>query len=206
MPLIREALAQLCRIQTGCEVVAQCGDGDTAWESIEHLKPDLALLDLGLPNLSTLEIVRRLRLDYALTRGLVMSTRRDRKSVLDALRCGAAGYVLKNGPPEQIGDAFRQVTRGGIYVSPGLEIGKIFTAQRRVDPNDPLDMLSTREHQVFTLLVEGVRAKEIASRLDLSPKTVDTYRASLMRKLDIHDVAGLVKFAISRDMTSAALV
>jgi DNA-binding NarL/FixJ family response regulator len=85
-----------------------------------------------------------------------------------------------------------------------LELDKIFLAQRKSEPADPLESLSSREYQVFSLLIDGIRAKEIAARLDLSPKTVDTYRASLMRKLDIHDVASLVKFAIQRDLTSIA--
>ena len=95
-----------------------------------------------------------------------------------------------------------QILDGGIYVSPQLELNKIFGPGQKSAPDDPLEMLSAREYQVFTLLVEGIRAKEIAARLELSPKTVDTYRASLMRKLDIHDVAGLVKFAIQKDLTS----
>jgi DNA-binding NarL/FixJ family response regulator len=83
-------------------------------------------------------------------------------------------------------------------------LNKIFGPGQKAAPDDPLEMLSAREYQVFSLLVEGIRAKEIAARLELSPKTVDTYRASLMRKLDIHDVAGLVKFAIQRDLTSVS--
>ena len=93
---------------------------------------------------------------------------------------------------------------GGIYVSPEMELEKIFISQRKNEIGDPLETLSSREYQVFSLLIDGIRAKEIAARLDLSPKTVDTYRASLMRKLDIYDVAGLVKFAIQRDLTSVA--
>jgi DNA-binding NarL/FixJ family response regulator len=99
-------------------------------------------------------------------------------------------------------EAFEQVLDGSVYVSPQLELNKIFTSNPKTAPEDPIDALSAREYQVFSFLVEGVRAKEIAARLELSPKTVDTYRASLMRKLDIHDVAGLVKFAIQRDLTS----
>jgi DNA-binding NarL/FixJ family response regulator len=99
-------------------------------------------------------------------------------------------------------EAFEQVLDGGIYVSPQLELNKIFGPGQKNSADDPLEMLSAREYQVFTLLVDGIRAKEIAARLELSPKTVDTYRASLMRKLDIHDVAGLVKFAIHRDLTT----
>jgi len=199
LPLIREALAHLCRVQNGCEVLAKCGDGASAYEAIQTLKPDIALLELALPELITLEIVRRLRTGLSHTRVLIMSLRRDRKTVLEALRCGAAGYILKSGPPEQLTDALRQVDRGGIYVSPMLEVGKMLSTNQKPN-NDPMDSLSAREHQVFILLIEGVRAKEIANRLQLSPKTVDTYRASLMRKLDIHDVASLVRFAIHRDL------
>ena len=133
-----------------------------------------------------------------------MSTRRDRKTVLEALRCGAAGYILKSGPPQQLSDALRQIRSGGVYVSPLLEFGKMFSANNKRPGPDPFDALSAREYQVFNLLVEGVRAKEIAKRLQLSPKTVDTYRASLMRKLDIHDVAGLVRFALNRDAAASA--
>ena len=98
-------------------------------------------------------------------------------------------------------DALTQFTQGGIYVSPQIEVMSLFGDNNgRNEAADPLDSLSSREFQVFTLLVEGVRAKEIAARLNLRPKTVDTYRSSLMRKLDIHDVAGLVKFAIRRDL------
>lgn len=202
-PLIREALAELCRARAGCEVVAQCGDGASAWEAIERLQPDVAFLDLSLPDLSTFEILRRLRHRDLPTRVLVMSTRRDRRTVLDTLRFGAAGYILKSGPPEQLPDALAHIARGVVYVSPLLEVGTLFNSPQRHSVADPIDTLSTREYQVFHLLVDGVRAKEIAARLDLSPKTVDTYRASLMRKLDIHDVAGLVKFAIQRELTSA---
>ncbi len=92
---------------------------------------------------------------------------------------------------------------GGIYVSPQLELHETFNAGDKASPDDPLEALSAREYQEFTLLVEGVRAKGIAARLELSPKTVDTYRASLMRKLDIHDVAGPVTFAIHRDLSSS---
>jgi DNA-binding NarL/FixJ family response regulator len=122
--------------------------------------------------------------------------------VVEALRAGVNAFVLKSAPLSQLMDAFEQILDGGIYVSPQLELNKIFNATGKTPPEDPLETLSAREYQVFTLLVEGIRAKEIAARLELSPKTVDTYRASLMRKLDIHDVAGLVKFAIQRDLTS----
>jgi DNA-binding NarL/FixJ family response regulator len=203
LTLVREGLAALCQATPQYRVVGQCSEGSAALRMIEAQRPDIAVLDLGLSDLYTLEIVRNVREGNIPTRIIVLSTRKDRKTVVEALRCGVSGFLLKSDPAAQLLDAFDQVLDGGIYVSPGLELNKIFGSGPKTAPEDPLDTLSSREHQVFTLLVDGVRAKEIAARLELSPKTVDTYRASLMRKLDIHDLAGLVKFAIQRNLTAA---
>jgi DNA-binding NarL/FixJ family response regulator len=202
LTLVREGLAALCDAQPHLRVVGQCSQGAEALRLIEANPPDLAVLDLNLTDLFTMEIVRRVRESGSKTKILVLSTRKDRKTVVEALRCGVSGFILKSAPSSQLLEAFEQILDGSIYVSPQLELNKIFTSNSKSQTEDPLDSLSAREHQVFSLLVEGVRAKEIAARLELSPKTVDTYRASLMRKLDIHDVAGLVKFAIHRDLTS----
>lgn len=203
LTLVREGLAALCQAQPGYRVVGQCSEGAAALRQIEAQRPDIAVLDLNLPDLFTLEIVRQIREANLPTKVVVLSTRRDRKTVVEALRCGVNAFLLKSAPSVQLLEAFEQILDGGIYVSPQLDLHKIFGTSHKAGPEDPLESLSAREYQVFTLLVEGVRAKEIAARLELSPKTVDTYRASLMRKLDIHDVAGLVKFAIHRDLTSA---
>lgn len=202
LTLVREGLAALCEAQPQYRVVGQCSDGAAALRLIESRPPDIAVLDLNLPDLFTFEVVRRIRDANHPTKIVVLSTRRDRKTVVEALRCGVSAFLLKSGPSIQLLEAFDQILEGGIYVSPELELNKIFTPGQRSAVEDPLQSLSAREYQVFSLLCDGVRAKEIAARLTLSPKTVDTYRASLMRKLDIHDVAGLVKFAIQRDLTS----
>jgi DNA-binding NarL/FixJ family response regulator len=203
LTLVREGLAALCNAHPNYKVVGQFAEGAAALRMIEEQQPDLAVIDMNLVDLFALEIVRRVREAGLKTKLLVLSTRRDRKTVVEALRCGVSGYLLKSAPATQLIEAFEQVLDGSVYVSPQLELNKIFASNQKPQPEDPIDALSAREYQVFSLLVEGVRAKEIAARLELSPKTVDTYRASLMRKLDIHDVAGLVKFAIQRDLTSA---
>jgi len=202
LTLVREGLAALCQKQAHYKVVGQCSEGAAALRMIEAQRPDIAILDLNLPDLFTLEIVRRVKAANLTTKIIVLSTRKDRKTVVEALRGGVNAFLLKSAPAQELLEAFEQVLDGGIYVSPQLELSKIFGSGQKSGNEDPIEQLSSREHQVFTLLVEGVRAKEIAARLELSPKTVDTYRASLMRKLDIHDVAGLVKFAIQRDLTS----
>jgi DNA-binding NarL/FixJ family response regulator len=206
LTLVREGLAALCVSGNGFgprfKVVGQSSQGAAALRFIEAEVPDIAVLDLNLPDLFTLEIVRRIREAKLPTKLIVLSTRRDRKTIVEALRSGVNGFLLKSGPANQLLDAFQQVLEGGIYVSPDIELNKIFAGGPLPANEDPLQALSAREFQVFSLLCEGVRAKEIAARLALSPKTVDTYRASLMRKLDIHDVAGLVKFAIQKDLIS----
>lgn len=219
LTLVREGLAALCvaapatlpgalssplnGISPRFKVVGQCSEGAVALRLIESEAPDIAVLDLNLPDLFTLEVVRRIRQTGVATKIVVLSTRRDRKTVVEALRCGVNAFLLKSGPAHQLQDAFEQILEGGIYISPEIELNKIFISGTKSSGDDPLQALSAREYQVFSLLCDGVRAKEIAARLSLSPKTVDTYRASLMRKLDIHDVAGLVKFAIQRDLISS---
>jgi DNA-binding NarL/FixJ family response regulator len=201
--LIREGLAALCERTGRLRVAGQCADGSEALRLLRSLDPDLALLDFDLPKLFSLEVVRQLRLSGARTRVLILSHRTDRKTVLEVLRSGAAGYVLTSDSVEHLLTAFRQVLNGGVYVTPLVEMGKIFSGSNG-DDRDPLDLLSRREFQVYSLLVEGLRAKEIAARLELSPKTIDTYRANLMRKLDIHDLAGLVKLALKRNSAGSA--
>jgi DNA-binding NarL/FixJ family response regulator len=205
LTLVREGLAAICEAQPQFRVVGQCAEGVAALRMMELKRPDIAVLDLNLPDMFTLEIVRRAKEAGLPTKIVVLSTRRDRKTVVEALRCGVSAFLLKSGPSVQLLEAFEQILDGGIYVSPQLELNKIFGPGQKSSMDDPLEMLSAREYQVFTLLVDGIRAKEIAARLELSPKTVDTYRASLMRKLDIHDVAGLVKFAIHRDLTTTGM-
>jgi len=200
--LIRDALAALLTGSGKFRVVAACPDGVQAWQRLRECKPELAVIDLDLGGLEALELIGRIR-DHGLpTRALVLTDRQDRKSVLEALRAGASGYVLRSGSSRYLFEALDHARRGGIYLSPVLDPEKVFGLLGGPEVADPLRLLSTREYQVFTLLVEGVRAKEIASRLDLSPKTVDSHRASLMRKLDIFDVAGLVKFAVKRNLTT----
>jgi DNA-binding NarL/FixJ family response regulator len=180
--------------------VGQCADGESALALVRDLRPQLAVVDLNLPRLFTMELIRKARQSDLATRFVVLSDRADQKTVIEALRCGAAAFVLKSEPAARFVEALEQSLRGGVYLSPETRLGPVFASGKPGQGGNPLGQLSTREYQVFTLLVEGVRAKEIAASLELSPKTVDTYRASLMRKLNIFDVAGLVKFAISRKL------
>jgi len=199
LTLVREGLAVLCNSISGFRVVCQVGTAAAALAQIERLRPTIALLDLGLSDLAATEVVRRVRRQDLPTQCAILSARRDRKTVLEVLRAGASGCILTSCTRQQMEDALFQLAKGAIYMSPQIEVKNLLATRAQLGP-DPIDTLSRREFQVFSLLVEGVRAKEIAARLALNAKTVDTYRSSLMRKLDIHDVAGLVKFAAKRDL------
>jgi two-component system response regulator NreC len=203
LTLLREGLASIFEGTGTCEVVGQCPDGVTALRMIHELKPDLAFLDWHLPEMFTLEIARQVRAAGLPTKIGVLSARSDRKTVIEALRSGVSAFLLKSGSSRQIPEAVSQMLGGSVYISPSLNAEEIFQTDSKSEPADPFDTLSPREFQVFTLLVDGVRAKEIAARLGLSPKTIDTYRSSLMQKLEIFDVASLVKFAIQRSYVTS---
>jgi DNA-binding NarL/FixJ family response regulator len=173
-------------------------------EAIASLKPDFAILDMHMPGMTGIEVIRRVRAGGGTTKLLILSISREETTVMEALRAGADGYLLKDGPSRHLLDAISFVRDGGVYVSPLLRGAGLFTKGERAIPEDPLASLSPREMEVFSYLVNGLRAKDIADLLEISPKTVDTYRAGLMRKLNVHDLVGLVKFAIERNLTTTS--
>jgi DNA-binding NarL/FixJ family response regulator len=201
--IVREGIASLCT-GYGYRIAGECSDGPSAVEMILELKPDLAILDLNMPGMSGVEAIRKLRSCGSAAKLMILSISRDENTVLEALRAGADAYLLKDGPSRHLLDAVNFVRDGGVYVSPLLRGAGLFAKPERSAPEDPLASLSPREMEVFSYLVNGLRAKDIAELLEISPKTVDTYRAGLMRKLNVHDLVGLVKFAIERNLTSTS--
>lgn len=201
--LVREGLTLLCERIPGFRVTAQVNTGQAALDEIERTQPHLALLDGELSDLAVSHILEHIRQRNGRTRCAVLSARQEGRTVLEALRSGAAGYLLKTDPAARMEEALRHIRSGGIYLSPSLNMQTVLHESHPADlGRNPFRTLGSREYQVFTFLVEGVRAKEIAARLALSPKTVDSYRASLMRKLKVYDLAGLVKFAVAQNLTS----
>jgi len=203
LTMVRDGFIRLLETQEGNRVVGQCATGALAWQCLEALVPQVAILDSSLTGPTPAEILRKIKGFHLPTKVLVISSRKDRNFMLEMFRAGADGFVLKSDSSLSILEAIECMAQNRYYVSPVMQNTDL-PPQRDFHSNrDPLELLSNREYQVFSLLVEGVRAKEIAHRLSLSPKTVDTHRASLMRKLDIHDIPGLVKFALSRNIITA---
>jgi DNA-binding NarL/FixJ family response regulator len=198
--LFMEGLTRVCEETQRYRVVGHCSDGRSAVRMIRSAAPDIAVLDLGLPKMYALAVVQEVRQAGPSPKIVILSMRRDRKTVLESLRSGANGYVLKSDPVSCLLDALDEVLGGSIYISPQFKLADVFSTSEDAPPQKPYEQLSAREHQVFTLLVDGLRSKEIANQLDLSPKTVNTYRSNLMIKLNIHDLPGLVKFAIRKKL------
>ena len=202
--LLCEGIAAICERDSEFRVIGHCWDGLSALKMIESLRPEIALLDVSLPMLFGLAVIDRVNRADLPSRLILMSSKNERKTVVEALRMGASGFLMKTDPAARVIEAFRSVLGGGVYVTPQLKLGEVFVPRKPTPSTIAFESLSPRELQVFSLLVDGMRAKEIAARLDLSPKTVDTYRASMMRKLGIFDLAGLVKFAIRKNLTPAS--
>jgi DNA-binding NarL/FixJ family response regulator len=200
--IVREGIAAYCKAREEISVLGQCSNGEEAVAMILSLRPDFAILDLNMPGLGGLDVVRRVRQAKCPTRLIVLSINRDEAIIRELFRSGADGYVLKDGPARHLLDAINYVLDGGQYLTPLLRRD---TVESTKEKRDPLALLSKREYEVFSFLVDGMRPKDIARILDISPKTVDTYRANIMRKLDVDGIAGLVRFAIQRNLNSTTL-
>lgn len=200
--IVREGIAAFCKTRPDIRIIGQYSDGESALAAILEMRPDFAILDLQMPKLSGLEVIRRVRAEGGTTRLIVLSIVRDDSVIRELFRSGADGYVLKDGPARHLFDAMNYALDGGQYLTPLL---RRETAGTPGETRDPLSQLSKREFEVFTFLVDGIRPRDIAKMLDISPKTVDTYRANIMRKLEVEGIAGLVRFAIQRNLTSATL-
>ncbi len=198
--IVREGIAAICETTASLQVLGQCSDGEAALTMIREKQPDFALLDFNMPGRTGVEVVRELKSTGFPTKLMILSINRDEQTVREALAAGADAYLLKDGPARHLVDAIHYILDGGVYLSPLLKGTRILSEGGKLVQEDPLGRLSTREREVFTYLVNGLRAKDIASLLDISPKTVDTYRSSLMRKLNVGDLVGLVKFAIEKKL------
>ena len=201
--LFRAGLRVLLQDLGGFEVVAEAGDGREALRLIDEHRPDVVLMDLMMPGLNGLEATARVAREFPGVRVLVLSMNAAEEFVLPAIRAGAGGYVLKNARPSELEQAIRAVACGETYLTPAVSGHLIDDYRRRTAGEaDSLERLTPRQREVLQLVAEGHSTKEIARRLGLSGKTVETYRSQLMDALDIHDIAGLTRYAIRKGLVS----
>jgi DNA-binding NarL/FixJ family response regulator len=198
--VVAEGLRHLIEAQPDMQVVAIVGDGREAVQQAETLAPDVVLMDLSMPELNGADATRVILEQNPERKVIVLSMYADHEYVRRALKSGALGYVVKRSAAKDVVEAIRAVQAGQRYISP--MVADAVNTDAPPGKEDRLARLSTREREVLQLLAEGRTGTEIAKRLSLSPKTVETYRARLVEKLGIRDVAGLVRFAIQRGIIS----
>ena len=195
--LVRAGIRGLLQGLADVDVVGEAGDGQEALRLAESLRPDVVLLDVGMPGLNGLEVAGRIGALDASIRVVILSMHSSEEYVLRALRAGCAGYLLKASAVSELEVAVRAVTRGETYLSPAVSKRVVDDyVSRTGGAADPLDALTPRQREVLQLAAEGLSSKEIAQRLGLSFKTVEAHRAQLMQRLGLHDLAGLVRFAV----------
>ncbi len=194
--LVRGGIRSLLESVDNVEVVAESGDGREALELVAKHRPDVALLDIGMPGLNGLEVAKRAPKESPKTRIIILSMHGDVTYVKQALRAGVAGYLLKGAAVAELPLALKAVMRGETYLSPKISKHVVEMLRDPSEETDSLSGLTTRQREILQLIAEGRSTKEIAGVLEVSIKTVETHRARLMERLDIHDVPGLVRFAI----------
>jgi DNA-binding NarL/FixJ family response regulator len=198
--LFRHGVRTLISAETDMEVVGEAADAGQAAALVPQLEPDVVLMDIGMPGLSSFEAARQIRKERPESRVIFLSMYDDEDYVAECVEIGAAGYVLKDCPAEQLLTAIREVSRGGSFLSPRLLARLVdgFRLNGRGPERQRLGGLTKREREILKMLAEGRSVKEIAAGFDLSVKTVEAHKFNLMRKLDIHNKAQLVQYAIQK--------
>jgi DNA-binding NarL/FixJ family response regulator len=192
--LVRDGLRAVLAREPDIQVVAEAADGREALAAAETADPEVAVLDLSMPLLNGLDVARRLVGRDRGPRTILITMHAEDQYVLDALRAGVRGYVLKKQAAADLVRAIREVAGGRVYLSPG--VGAAVADAIRTGGPAPAERLTAREREVLQLVAEGKTTKEIATILNVSVKTADSHRTRLMQKLDIHDIAGLTRCAI----------
>lgn len=203
--IVRDGLQSLLETQPTFNVIGGATNGREAIDQIDQLKPDIVVLDIAMPEINGLEVARQIRELCPATKTIILSMHATTGHIFQALQAGVRGYLLKVSTGMEVIDAVQMVHAGRRYLSqPILErvLDECVNQPDFNEPQNPLAQLTSREQEVLQHVVEGKSSVEIAKLLNLSPKTIETYRSNLMRKLDIGDLPSLVKFAIQYGLTS----
>lgn len=194
--LVRAGIRALIEGKPGIEVIAETGEGHEALHMVGELRPDLVLLDITMPAMNGFEVLEQITKQYPETRVIILTVHEGTEYAMRALRAGAAGYLPKSAASIELEDAISAVAQGGTYLSHAISQKTAFEYAQARMPQDLLASLTARQREILKLIAEGQSTKEIAGKLNISVKTVESHRAKLAEKLGIHDVAGMVRFAI----------
>lgn len=207
--MVRTGLRALLRGEPGLSVIAEASNGEEAVHRVAELKPDVAILDISMPGLNGVDAARLIKRDNPSTRVLILTIHENEEYVYQVVRAGADGYVLKNADKKELCAAVRAVVDGRRFFSPSVSNLIISEFARRVQDEESEEspasrVLTPRENDVLCRIAQGMTSKAIAAELFLSVRTVNTHRANLMHKLDIHETAGLVRYAIQTGLVDVS--
>jgi DNA-binding NarL/FixJ family response regulator len=199
--IVRRGLRGILESESSCRVVAEASDGLSAAQLVDKHKPDVLILDLNMPRLHGIEVLRQTRTTSPNTRVIVLSMHNDEPYVIESLRAGAAAYILKGSESQEILQALKEVLSGRRFLSATLSEWAINAlVAKPADDADPLQSLTQRERMVVQLAAEGHTNAEIAEKLFISPRTAETHRTNLLRKLGLQTQTDLVRFAIRKGL------
>lgn len=199
--LFRQGIKNLLAAEPDMEAVGEAANGGEAITKAAELHPDVVLMDIGMPGTSCFEATRQIKKDRPETKVLFLTMYEDEDYLVEGMEVGGSGYVLKDSPAAQLLAAIREIHRGGSYLSPKMlaQLVDDFRSRVKSEERSPrLATLTPREKEVLKMLAEGRSVKEVATELNLSVKTVEAHKFNLMRKLDIHNKAQLVQYAIQK--------
>jgi len=199
-PVVRRGLQSLLAKQERLTVVGEAADGDEALQKALAMAPDVALLDISMPRRDGLEVTSLLRKQAPKTKVLILSVHSNKEYIFRIIQAGAHGYVSKEAAPEELLRAIESVHAGETFFSPEIARAALNQMVNHGGKKEPFGQLTTREREVLVLIAKGQSNKEIASQLGIGVRTIETHRERIMRRLDIHSVAGLTKFAIANGL------
>ena len=202
--ITRQGLRSLLEKENDMQVVAEAEEGRTAVRLVRELMPDLVIMDVSMPDMNGMEATRQIVAEFPAAKGIALSMHSDTLFATEMLKSGASGYLLKDCAFEELARAIRTVMDGKTYLSPSISSVVVEDYLHRLSKTDfsNADVLTNREREVLQPLAEGKSTKQIALKLHISVKTVETHRRQIMEKLDIHSVAELTKYAIRKGFTS----
>jgi len=201
-PVVRKGLHSCLARQERVKIVGEASDGDEALEKTRELSPDVVLMDISMPGMNGLAVTEVLRKENPTVKVLVLSVHNNRDYIFRIIQAGAHGFISKEAPPDELLRAIESVYAGEPFFSPEVAKAALNQLVTSGGKKDPFAQLTSREREVLVLIAEGQSNKEIAIKLGIGVRTIETHRERIMRRLDIHSVAGLTKFAIANGMIS----